>query len=318
MKDLNIEKILPNEKFRDASFQETGLSEVYTIGTDSYCRSDQQVVKSCVKGFFPDIKLMFLKEIKQFGSPSTKQVSYIDLSLPDDLPKFDENPSANDRKAILYCLLVALILNGITILTAVIDLIVSRLTWLSLAGEVLILVSSILYLASAASSISLFSTTRTALNNSSLGIKATFGNTAFHCLVWFAFAISLSTFTLVLIKNYLTKSSMSTLWRLIKDGPIPKSDPERNSNPSKYQREKPPSPKTAKAIDMDKRMDELYEKLAKYQMEQEKWEKFSYHHNEEVTDDSKGTRSDASKSTASESFSKTPAQAVEGLEKSDN
>lgn len=132
--NVNFTKLiyLPKDNGITASFthEEVGISQIYRIGLNSYCRGNKTNGKlkftSCVQNFSPDPAAMLLRDIRKRENPLLRNISILSISFPYDVADFSEEPYRSNSKSCMYTTIIGVILAGIAFVFYILHLSLSH------------------------------------------------------------------------------------------------------------------------------------------------------------------------------------------------
>lgn len=178
--------------------EESGLSQVYTFGLRSYCKGDMidgKYVPTYCSGN-QDMNVLnphqvFYEDLQNAeDSPLNVNRTY-ELSFPLRVPNFEGSYYRRSLKTSYYCILVAIIISGVSLVGFAIPMAFPRLRGVYILAFLTSLLSLIMFLAGGGIATKLWADTKDGFRIGSglYRIKGNWGNGTFWKLLWLAISI---------------------------------------------------------------------------------------------------------------------------------
>lgn len=207
--NINFTMVIPSYRYArvtpSLTLEDAGLSEIYRLGIRSFCKGSSHngnfKATRCLGLKAPDPATILLNDIKEKDYPPLRGLTYDMISFPYDVPDLSRGNFSINVPAKYYCLLIAIVSCGITMVLLLAGLIYGPLftSWCWRIFElVLAFISGLCFMIPALVTVGTAFMTRDGFNSSKrYGIEASVGKASFHIMIWLSFGLLLILYAIV-------------------------------------------------------------------------------------------------------------------------
>lgn len=202
MRNVNFTAFIPSYAREDysnitenLSFEESGLYEIYTVGTRYYCKGDMngkkyEVAYCTSRSYYFNPFYMLQEDLSSRNSDFHSLTPY-DLSIPEFVPSFTNVPQTTNVKVIYFALLVGFILDLPAFLLYTINLF--KYEAQSSGGSLFACLSMFALIIGGGVSTQLYGAVKRGFQGGAeeYGIKASWGNNQYYIFLWMAISLQI-------------------------------------------------------------------------------------------------------------------------------